>query len=440
MGGEGSGNFGHEGRPGLVGGSGEGGPGVGAAGAKFDRASYEKMSMGDRRASWDKLSVADRDKLADARYSVDSRVKGLVSTMGAWQNTGDLEKDVQARVDSAKEEMSQSSNNLVSYTATIYDDSLKAAGVDDESRGKLVCLATDYLIAQEMETQNRQLGDHGVHHIAGDIDRAFQIASVLPEGLSSQQKCEIITASVFHDAGYLTDPSRIFLDEGHPRWSAQNYDQNIAPVISAAFGKDVADNVGYYIRTHDSTDINWKEDPVGSSVRVSDNTALFEVDKLPGVFRDVKGTYQTLSDFNAGKINLEDAKSNMMTDIHNSALSDSLKSRYMNAVTEMTDYTPKSTLGMKGGDIYDITWAGDHVAITLKYNEQKTQDQKLLDLGQAQFAKFAKAYGSDPYSFKTTLGFTFDKNGQVLLEGRIYDPDKPLTAVYSEPIDNRQVK
>jgi hypothetical protein len=117
-----------------------------------------------------------------------------------------------------------------------------------------------------------------------------------------------------------------------------------------------------------------------------------------------------------------------------------MKQRYQNAINEMTDYTPKSTIGMKGGDIHDISWSGDHVVITLKYNEQKTRDQQILDLGQAQFAKFAKAYGVDPYEFKTKLGFTFDKNGRVLLEGRIYDPKKPLTAVYSKPVDNRQVK
>jgi len=438
VGGPGSGNFGHEGRPGLVGGSGDGG-GTSRSGAGFDRKTWTSMSMQDRRAAWDKMSVKDRDAMANARTSIVAREKELLAPLGKWQNSGDVENDVISRIAAAKDEMSATSLDKVGYTAMTYGDALRDAGVDADTRATLLCNATDILIAQEMESQNRQLGDHGISHILGDIDRAYQISGVLPYKETPAQKAEMMTALIYHDAGYMTEPSQIFLDEGHPRWSAQNYDENIGALATSAFGKDAAAEISYNIRSHDSMEINWKEDPVGSSIRVSDNTALFEADKLPGVFKEVPGTYDSLVAMNAGTVSLEDTKANMLVDINNAKISDSVKERYTNAVNEMTSYTPTATLGMKGGEIYDIAYQEDHVVITLTANDQNTQDQKLLDLGQAQFAKFAKSYGVDPKEFTKSLDFTFQQNGKVLLEGKIKNPDQTLVATYSAPIDNRQV-
>jgi len=435
MGNERSGNWGHSGRIGEVGGSGQGG----YTASKFDRAKWAKMSLGDRKTAWKAMSTEEQDGLANARKSILARQNLLVAPLGEWQDTGNISDDVTARITAAKNEMSPGSLKLVSYTTTLYQDALRTAGVPEEEINGLMRNATDSIIAQELESQYHQLGDHGIHHITGDIDRAFAIGAVLPRDMSDQQKAELMTAVIYHDSGFLTEPSGLMLDKGHQRWSAQHYDENIKGMVTDSLGKDSAGNVGYYIRSHDSTEINWEEDPVGSSVRVSDNTAIFADDKLPGVFRDIPSNMRALTDYNNGKIDLETAKSTMLKNVDARQLSTAQQERYYNAVNEISGFTPQATLGMVGGDIADIAWVNDHVAITLKYNEQKTQDQKVLDLGQHQFAKFAKAYGEDPQKFTRTLNFQFEKDGRVLLEGKIQPLPRPKEAAYSGPIDNRMV-
>jgi len=57
----------------------------------------------------------------------------------------------------------------------------------------------------------------------------------------------------------------------------------------------------------------------------------------------------------------------------------------------------------------------------LRYDEKATRAQKLFDLGQRQFAKFAKSYGQDADKFPETLEFRAQDaaNGRVLMETKI---------------------
>jgi len=380
---------------------------------------FDKSKWAGKRDEWSKLSVGERDRLAEASTSVKSTIEERLSALPAW-GSGDIDREVNDRINNANGLVSEEARGLTHDVMAKYTSVLRNSGVPEEKVVVLSKLATDTLLAQEIEAQGRQLGDHGIHHVEGNIERSIKMMSVIPGEWSPEQESTIYLAQVFHDAGYLTEPSQAGLDEGHPRWSQQHFDANVRPAIEDAFGKNVASEVSYYIRSHDSNEINWKEDPAGSSIRVADNTALFQEDKLPPMFRDVPSNVDTLFDLQNGKIDMSTAKSTMRSNIEKSSVSKPMKERFNKAVDEVNPATGKFTLGMLGGTIDKVSWVDDHVAIDLKENGELTKWNKLMDLGQRQFGKFAEAYGANPDDFKKSLDFKFEsKDGQTLLEGRI---------------------
>jgi hypothetical protein len=245
--------------------------------------------------------------------------------------------------------------------------------------------------------------------------------NVLPnETVDPIEQATIQLAAIYHDTGYMTEPSQVFLDEGHPRWSQQNFDENVRPMVEEALGKDAARNISNYIRTHDATDIDWESDPMGSAIRVSDNTALFAKDKLPPMCRDVPGNLTALEDLATGKSTVDETKDRMRANIDATNLPPDRAARYYTAVDEVTDYTPKATLGMLGGEVQKVEWAGDHVKIDLKESPDNTRLNRIGDFGQRQFAKLAETYGADPKQFQNDLSFNFkSSSGKTLLEGAI---------------------
>jgi hypothetical protein len=436
-GGSGSGNWGHAGRPGEVGGSASGGGGSATGGATgsaapgaFDIDKWRGMDMNTRRAEWAKLSLAERDRLADAPASIMRREADLNANLDDWKDSGNIYQDVRDRVSSASDDITFESQVRITETIGDLEAVLGRTGMDEDQVGLICKVATDTLLAQEMETYNRQLGDHGIAHIQGDIGRSMDIIGVVPGVDTSEQVAEIYLAGIFHDTGYLTEPSQVFLDEGHPRWSMQNYTENVAPFLrEAGVPEQSIMNVATIIRNHDGTDINWSEDPVGSAFRVADNTALFDEDKMPPAFKYVPENLDVLVDIEKGAIGLDEGKEKMRENIRaKDTLTTTQKIRLEKAVDESTAYTPKATLGMLGGKIEGVTWNEDHVSIALRPDDSYTRLQEVADVGQRQFGKFAESYGQDPEQFKSSLDFKFkDKAGKTLLEGTIVRGLKNIT-------------
>jgi hypothetical protein len=438
-GGAGSGNWGHAGRPGEVGGSvGGGGGGSGwkesatpKAGA-FNKVEWEQMDMNSRRAAWGKLSLAERDRLADAPGAIARREADLTTNLDEWVDSGSIYTDVRERVSSASDDITFESQVRIAETVDDLTEVLGHAGMSEDQIGQICRMATDTLLAQEMETYNRQLGDHGITHIQGDIGRAVDILNAVPGADTADQIAEVYIAGIFHDTGYLTEPSQVFLDEGHPRWSLQSFTENIAPFLrDAGIPEKSIANIGVYIRNHDSSDIDWVEDPVGSAFRVADNTSLFDEDKMPPVFKYVPENLDVMVDLESGKIGLKEAQEKMRENVRSKdTLTTTQKIRLEKAVEEATAYTAKATLGTLGGKIEGIAWKEDHINITIKPDETYTRLQEVADVGQRQFGKFAESYGQDPEQFKTDLSFKFaDKTGKVLLEGTIDKVYKHLVSI-----------
>jgi hypothetical protein len=422
-GGPGSGFFGHSGRPGKVGGS---APTSGAPTRAFDTAEWLKDDMGTRRDKWEKLSAREQDKLADAANQVPVNQERLLAHAGERPEfDGDIKAAISNRLKAASskdgEDYIPSGNSAtIGRTANEMDDVLEELGVDPKLRHELAMEAVDALVAQDYESMGRTLGDHGIHHIRGNIDLALGILEEHPGEDTAEDIAATYISQVFHDTGYLTDPSRIFLDMGHARWGTQHYDSNLRPLVESALGKRAAGEISHIMRTHAATDIDWEEDVVASAARVADNLALFHKEKFPPLLRFAPGATDILEDLGKGDISASTARSRLRSAIRASDLSPTIQKQLAKSVSEVSDVTPKFTLGMLGGSVDRVSWSDNHLNVFLKRSPEATRLQKVLDLGQRQFGKLASIYGASPEQFIDSLEFEFkDPRGQTLLQSFI---------------------
>jgi hypothetical protein len=207
-------------------------------------------------------------------------------------------------------------------------------------------------------------------------------------------------------------------------------------MVQEALGKRGAGHVSTMIETHDGMDIDWDVDPVASSIKVADNLALFQVDKLPPIFREVPANIGVLESLAGKSISVQEARYKMIENIEATSLSPKIKKQLMGAVKEVSGATPKFTLGMLGGEIDSYTWMGankgesGHLLINLRENKEMTRLNKLGDWGQKQFGKFAKSLGHDPKQFIDSLEFSArippGSSGKLVMRTRIVGRRKEL--------------
>lgn len=397
--------------------SGGGGGGFSRKGGEFDPAAAQHMSVPDRVNAWEKLPVRTRDELADAENSVPKRIAEHLSGLPDRPNTGDLAADLDVRCEHFKDRLIPESQEKVKATVRDFNEALKAANIPEEARRALAMEAADHLAAQDLESYGRQLGDHGIHHIQGNIEAANDCLNVLPQAMSPKDYVVMQTATIFHDAGYLTPPSQNFLDEGHPRWSQDHYESNVRPIVESALGKSAANEVSSIIRTHDQSSLDWENEPIASACRVADNMALFQKEKLPPVFRADADNIEALKALGRGEIDQVAARDRMKANIAKLDLPDQAKVQLTKAVDEVTPVTYKFTIGMLGGTRGKTEWDNDHLKVELRRDKSMDELHKLGDFGQKQFAKFAKSYGIDPEQFTRDLNFKVEgARGKTLLE------------------------
>lgn len=411
--------------------------GGGGGAASFDRDTWAAKGFRERREQWGKLSVRERDQLADAPQAV-RRVQeerlasyGRRPSFGEYRNTSEA---VGARVSQCAGAVSGSSAELITAEGQRLVDLLTLAGADERATFELAMEATDSLLVQENEAMGRTLGDHGIHHVEGDLRMALDAVAAAPGVDTSLDKAVLSVASIFHDTGYLTEPSQLFLDEGHPRWSAQHFEENLRPLVEDALGSRAADDISHLVRTHADTSMDWQEEPVASAMRLADNLALFHEEKLPPLFRDVPGTLDTLARYHSGSLDFPTAQAEMRAALEASDLFGPAKESASRAIAELSPVTPKMTLGMLGGRVAGIEWEEDHPLVHLERNRSQDAAQRVLDLGQAQFAKFARTYGANPEQFSRDLSFEFkDASGQTLLRA-LQESLRMLLSAYSPEV------
>lgn len=422
-GGPGSGHFGHAGIPGHLGGSADddgGGkkPESDSAEARvnkkpvpqadtFDKKKWHAMTMDERRKAWGELSVADRDRMANAAVSIRDNQADLLKDLPERPDSGDLGKDIGERVKQAKDYLAADGGEKIQGTAEEFHSVLSQIDMPEADRRALVMEATDALIAQEHETYARQLGDHGITHIRNDIETAAQVLKAMPGEDTAEDLAQVYTASIFHDTGYLTEPSRALMDEGHPRWSGEHYDENIRPIVEKTLGKRAAGQISTMIRTHSDSSMDWSNDPLNSVVRLADNTSVFHGEKLPALFKLVPDNIPVLDDLYSGKISVAQAQTKLLANMQQIGdFSPKVISQLKKAVAEVGGMTPKFTLGMLGGEVEGISWHKDHPLFTLRRNKKYDHLHSMLDLGQRQFKKWAESFKADPDDFLTKRRMT----------------------------------
>jgi hypothetical protein len=417
------------------------GEGGGGESASFDLAKWQAMPMAERRDAWTKLPLAQRLAMGDATHTIDARIGTLLDGIPA-PKAPDASAAATERLNAVVAAGRITAEQAAMADGKIQDiiSDAKAVGFTDEQARALSQNVADHMAGQEIETMGRTLGDHGIRHIEGDADMAIETLGIIPhdgDPTSERLMCNLL--SVYHDAGYLTPPSQNFLDMDHPEMSAEHFDANVRSLLEPVIGKDVCDEMSHILATHDDPTFDWTGHPVSNSFRLGDNLALFQAQKMPDFLQLVPDNINTLTQYGAGKISLEDAQNTMQYAIDASDLADPIKARLSAALPEISPVLPKFTLGMVGAKVQDIGWDGDHVAVTVQRGEANEALARVVDLGAKQFEKLLKTYSIDPASFKTSSDANMISDGKTVLsihmQGTLF---KLLFAAWRAAIEHKE--
>lgn len=367
-----------------------------------------KLSMGDRRTAFAAMTREHQDAIADPRNSVPKRMDELLGPDVPFKSVEDYVSQYAHILPPDNQAV------IIDFMTQTKGDAL-AVGLSEEQATQLQHALTRSLIAQDFEAAGRTLGDHGSYHLRGDAMMAKEALAALPTNANTPENRLLMDiVAVAHDMGYLTPPAREFLDEQHPRWSQQYFDEHMRPTLEGMLGKDMAAQASTMVANHDAAILDWETKPEQSAMSMADNLALFHKEKMPPMLRHVPGNIDALVRLGEGKLSVEDAQSVMRANIANSNLSPELKAAYSHAVKEVSGVLPKYTLGMVGTSYKGMAWNKEAGAMEVHMQRSAANEglAKVVDFGYKQFKKFAETYGgnADDLIKKGKATFT-DANG-----------------------------
>lgn len=376
----------------------------------------------------------DRQKLVD--YSKEKRTMGMfLSGLRSEDEVspkleGRLNTQIEVVADFATEHLDRYSefldgktfsltNKVIRKQVQLLADTTTISAVD---AFKLSKDSVDKIIYQEMRSWERQLGDHGVRHIEGDIRIFNEIAKTFNAAggnISSRDTLLAYIALIHHDLGYTAEPSRLTLagTKYHPEFSEKLF-ENEQVFFENLLGHDDYLKVKEFILKHDTADISWEKSPILTSISIADNLALFHREKLPRLFEKVRHSLSTLSKMQKAlnKNNtplFEKLKGNLFTEIDKTALPKYTKYLLKKAATEVSPYTPKVTLSMLAGEIGKLEYSKEAgLDIEIKHSLFEAELNKLYDQGQQKFVKLAQSFNITDFNKEK---FDFIKNGEKIL-------------------------
>lgn len=420
-----SGNHGHGGRPGKVGGStSRGRMGAGSE----DRDSDKPVDISGY--SSDHKEISKDQAMAQAEYSdikgqmdkdlseissgivAQVAVKGDLTTEAATNISRNMKSALAAHASYlAGDTMGVARDYIDSFNASVKkgmdDGSLKGIKAED-----LNAMAVDNirkLLYQEVESNRQQFTDHGIRHIVGNTIRSKEIMNTMgtPTGKQELMGDFIMTN---HDVGYTTPLIRagglrgVMMAGQHPSFSEKIAGQQRSMFNEGkVFSGDEYDKILSTIATHDATKMD-KDDLIATPTRISDNLSLFSTEKLPGMFRYVKNGDRDLIIMGMAaskndKVSFEVIKTKLYHKIDESNLSPQLKRDLKAATKEISYVTPKFTLGVLAGEISKITKSSTGgVQVDIKYNSYDAFLQRYFDMGQKQTKKFLGDYGHTDFT------------------------------------------
>lgn len=393
----------------------------------------------DARKNWKNLSHEERMALMDpaavdmamdkelGRYRKEyDRPHDLEGKELSKETYDDIAANAHAHIDSLSDALNPTTERMLrdyvdthtrqAVEAGLKDGSIKAdAGTIDNLMRKNV----DKLVYQEIESRKRQLGDHGIRHVLGNVEMANQMLDDpdLPQ-TSGLDRLMVAQAMVDHDMGYTAGvvTKSFEATKYHPQYSekyakAQGYEK--------VFG-DKAKDLHHMVATHSSTDVDWEGKPVLSAVRTADNISLFSKEKLPALFNDVPGAETELYKLQLARVDgtakdrLPKTKDNLNKLIDGSDLDPRHKTELHMAVDEVGVLTPKFTVGMGAGKIDNFDYKDGVMNVAIKSKPEREALNGLFDLGDAQYGKFLGDYD--------TNGVPSSNDGMTLLDKKTGKP------------------
>jgi hypothetical protein len=351
---------------------------------------------------------------------------------------GKLDKaNVDKIIDNMKKELDTYSSYLAGDTSLRMRDymdhmrnvlgSKDLRGQDAKNIDDLMRDSVQRIVHQEVESNRQQFTDHGIRHIVGNILRQDQIAMTMANGhVSGMDRLTGAFIMVHHDVGYTVPLVReggergVRISGDHKKFSEKilgeqksRWDEGNGVFDSARFDS-ILKNVG----THDASTIDSK-DIIGTSTRLSDNLALFNNEKLPGMFRYVQGGQRSIiamgnaakGTYNKEKKKYEWDSTNveafeaerkkLYTNIDAANLNPALKRDLKASVKEISYMTPKFTLGVLAGEISGIKKTAGKINIDIEFNAYDKLLQNYFDMGQKQAKKLLEDYGHKDFTKAT---------------------------------------
>jgi hypothetical protein len=419
-GGPGSGNFGHAGRPGKVGGSAGKGGGKGKSSGTVSVADYpadaKDISMDQfmAQAEYSDISVQMEKNLSDIQSGPIRDLKEVSGDIDE-ENAAIVVENMKATLASysgylAGDSMNRARDYVDSFEGSlkkgVKDGSLK--GIKSEDLNKLGQDNIKKMLHQEVESNRQAFTDHGIRHITGNIIRQKTILNEMDPTNNGRKELMADFIMVNHDVGYTTPLIRegglrgVMTTKHHPAFSEKIAEQqkgqwNAGKIFSESeYGK-----MTKIIATHDSTKID-KSDWLATSTRVSDNLSLFNSEKLPSMFQYVKADSSLVAMGIAAKNNntkaFDAAQKALYSKIDRSNLSAPLKRDLKAATKEITYMTPKFTLGVLAGHVTSVKKQDGKLNIDVKYDKYDSFLQKHFDMGQKQTKKLLEDYGHTDFT------------------------------------------
>jgi hypothetical protein len=259
----------------------------------------------------------------------------------------------------------------------------KRAGVKESDLTIVLQDAVDKLLYQTVETIKRQLGDHGIRHISGNIRANRQIMETYESAgvpFTATDELEMMLTHIGHDMGYTSviDLKGFTGTGAHPHISMnllENGPVNVKNAYKRILGEDGYSRMKQSILNHDGTEV-LKVNPATmtstelrtaafeNGIKYSDNLALYSADKLPQIYYTNSECAKILSQIDkavqAGKGNafFIPLKNQMRAQVikmqASGEISSNIANSLLSAVDEInTGMSAKSTLGMFSGQHAD---------------------------------------------------------------------------------------
>jgi hypothetical protein len=230
---------------------------------------------------------------------------------------------------------------------------------------------------------------------------------------TAMEKLSALAIMTNHDMGYTIKEVREGANPGggvHQKASGEMFDEQKSQWNeNKVFTEQQFNRISEAIKTHDSTEM--VHDNLINSTRISDNLALFAKEKLPSMFKYVKGGSTDLVEM--GKVaasfkenkdkgldtakdvaDFEVLRNNLYKKIDASPMNENLKRDLKAGTKTVGMLTPKFSLGVLAGEISSIKGnKKGQASVEIQYSAWDSFLQTRFDMGQKQTHKLLGDYG-----------------------------------------------